>query len=440
MVHGNDFLTRIIAQCLIAGLSEPEYLAGDINGDGVNNLKDLVVLSQYVAGWENLSVTNDILDVNLDGTVDLTDVSNLAKYLAGWKEVTVKGTFFTEYLNNYHPLVEVQSKLKLNNRAAFDNDALRMEWSASGFTVQGQFSGDFILNDVKTIDPVTGNTEPVLFYAVLDGGLEYAVQLRTAGKGESVVALEGIKPGFHTVQILKASEAKAVAMTIGGITYNGSLFSAPYEKEFKMEFIGDSISSAMGLYTKEAEPDWLLRTDITKGYAIKVADYFNADFNIVSCSNGSVCTEAPYMYDEYQNLYYGNTDVKYDFESRTEPDVVVIALGANDTPEYMAKDENGKTIPAENIDVLKQGITDMLTMVRSKNPNAKIVWLYGMCEVRLASVYESTVKAFAETDGNTYYTMISRKTCAGDGGHPTPEDHTANAADIVDFLKTNVLK
>ncbi|MBQ3088840.1 MAG: DUF4886 domain-containing protein [Clostridia bacterium] len=440
MVHGNDFLTRIIAQCLIAGLSEPEHLAGDINGDGVNNLKDLVVLSQYVAGWENLSVTNDILDVNLDGTVDLTDVSNLAKHLAGWKEVTVKGSFFTEYLNTYHPLVEVQSKLKLNNRATFDGDALRMEWSASGFTVQGQFSGDFILNDVKTIDPETGNTEPVLFYAVLDGGLEYAVQLRTDGKGESVVALEGIKPGFHTVQILKASEAKAVAMTIGGITYNGSLFSAPAEKELKMEFIGDSISSAMGLYTKEAEPDWLLRTDITKGYAIKVADYFNADFNIVSCSNGSVCTEAPYMYDEYQNLYYGNTDVKYDFESRTEPDVVVIALGANDTPAYMAKDENGKTIPAENIDVLKQGITDMLTMVRSKNPNAKIVWVYGMMEVRLASVYENTVKEFAETDGNTYYTLISRHDCNGQGGHPTPDGHTANAADIVDFLKTNVLK
>ena len=314
-----------------------------------------------------------------------------------------------------------------------------MEWSASGFTVQGQFSGDFILNTVNTLDPKVGGDKYVLLYAVLDGNLKKATQIQTNGKGRDVVALQNIKPGFHTVQIIKASEASSVNMTIGGITYNGSLFDAPAEKELKIEFIGDSISSAMGIYTKEAEPNWLLRTDITKGYAIKVADYFDADFNIVSCSNGSVCSEAPYMYDEYQNLYFGNTEVKYDFASRTEPDVVVIALGANDTPAYITKDENNKTVPADNIDVLKQGITNMLTMVRSKNPNAKIVWVYGMMEVRINSVYEETVKAFAETDGNTYYTMINRNDCNGQGGHPTPEGHTANAKELISFLENGIL-
>ena len=84
----------------------------------------------------------------MDGTVNLVDVNDLAKYLAGWEGITVNGSFFAEYLNTYHSLTEVQSKLKLNNRATFNNDALRMEWSASGFTVQGQFEGDFVLNDV----------------------------------------------------------------------------------------------------------------------------------------------------------------------------------------------------------------------------------------------------------------------------------------------------
>jgi len=394
-------------------------IAGDINDSGDADLNDLVILAQLAAGWEGLEVNNELVDVNGDGKVDLTDVNTLAQYLAGWEDIQVSGGVYEKYNTVYHPLTEIEDKLKLNSRAVFDGDVLRMEWSASGFTVQGQFEGDFVLNDVVV-------TKEILLYAVLDNDYDNPVQTRTTGGNISV--LNNIKAGFHTVQIIKATEASAGQMTVGGITYNGAIFNAPAEKELKIQIIGDSISSASGLYTTTVEPDALLRNDITKGYAYKVAKHYGADLSMVSVSGGTVCTKTPSMQDYYKKAFFSK-DGTYDFATETEPDLVIVALGTNDTPTY-----NTNNVPNDNVDVLKQGIKNMLTLVREKNPNAKILWAYGMMATNIASVYKEAVEEFNATDGNTYYTMISRNDCTGSGGHPTPNGHTLNAQEFINFI------
>lgn len=60
----------------------PEYISGDINGDGTVNNKDLTRLMKYLAG-ENVNVVEEALDVNGDGTVNNKDLTRLMKYLAG---------------------------------------------------------------------------------------------------------------------------------------------------------------------------------------------------------------------------------------------------------------------------------------------------------------------------------------------------------------------
>ena len=59
-----------------------ENVAGDINGDGRVNNKDLTRLMKYLAG-ENVVVTEAVLDVNGDGKVNNKDLTRLMKYLAG---------------------------------------------------------------------------------------------------------------------------------------------------------------------------------------------------------------------------------------------------------------------------------------------------------------------------------------------------------------------
>ena len=57
-------------------------IAGDVNGDGITNNKDLTRLMKYLAG-EDVSVVGSVLDVNSDGVVNNKDLTRLMKYLAG---------------------------------------------------------------------------------------------------------------------------------------------------------------------------------------------------------------------------------------------------------------------------------------------------------------------------------------------------------------------
>ena len=85
--HGDDFTVRIYATGILQamlGEEADDHIPGDVDGDDDVNLKDLVKLAQYVAGWEGLEVDENALDVDGDGDVDLDDVNRLAKYLAGW--------------------------------------------------------------------------------------------------------------------------------------------------------------------------------------------------------------------------------------------------------------------------------------------------------------------------------------------------------------------
>ena len=60
---------------------------GDVNGDGVVDTLDRMVLSRYLANWDEYdtnSINMDAADVNGDGVVDTLDRMVLNRYLANW--------------------------------------------------------------------------------------------------------------------------------------------------------------------------------------------------------------------------------------------------------------------------------------------------------------------------------------------------------------------
>lgn len=55
---------------------------GDANGDEAVNMKDVLVMRKYIAGW-NIDINIENADINSDGSINMKDVLFLRKHLAG---------------------------------------------------------------------------------------------------------------------------------------------------------------------------------------------------------------------------------------------------------------------------------------------------------------------------------------------------------------------
>ncbi len=65
------------------GVEVVDHIAGDINGDGKVNNKDITRLFQYLSDWD-VSVNKAALDINNDNAVNNKDLTRLFRYLSGW--------------------------------------------------------------------------------------------------------------------------------------------------------------------------------------------------------------------------------------------------------------------------------------------------------------------------------------------------------------------
>ena len=63
--------------------AQPTHIAGDVNGDGSVNNKDLTRLFQYLSDWE-VEVDENALDINGDGSINNKDLTRLFQYLSDW--------------------------------------------------------------------------------------------------------------------------------------------------------------------------------------------------------------------------------------------------------------------------------------------------------------------------------------------------------------------
>ena len=67
----------------------PDFIWGDANGDGIVNIKDAVLLSQYLAAYDYGTGTSTVsvsqgADANGDGALNIKDAVLLSQYLAAY--------------------------------------------------------------------------------------------------------------------------------------------------------------------------------------------------------------------------------------------------------------------------------------------------------------------------------------------------------------------
>lgn len=275
-------------------------------------------------------------------------------------------------------------------------------WSGSGFSIR--FKGSSVLAEIYSNAPDTRNLAYLKVY--VDGVEMEDILLKD--ECQIVTLAEGLDPEQeHTVEVRKRTNSRSSTAGVGRIVLmDGTVLTPPEPKERLIEFLGDSLTvgyvAAKGGKTATA---WSTTTeDVTGTYCPQIADAFGAEYyataisgrGIVRNNGGDTDVLFPDIYPQLD--LYNNPGVEYDFAR--QPDVIVINLGTNDESAANAQ------LPKA---VFQEGLYQFLKVVRHHNPDAQIVYAYGMVRVGLSGDIEAVVTRLqAEGDNRIHYLQLEQ--------------------------------
>ncbi len=357
--------------------------------------------------------------------------------------------FTVSTLKNYK-ITELDGKYKTQGRTALVDDALMLDWSASGIEFNADCIGDIEITvkaDVKNTTKKGG----LYFTVVVDDKVMYE-DLRIPGNnnadnwtsnstnypfyipssGEYIFRIaEGLDAGRHNIKIYKQTEAQDGSFGITKIALDGELTDAPEVNDMYIEVVGDSIVAGLGNIAVGGEGAPLYQ-DALRGWPYLTAKALEADLSVVAQSgitatNGMGWTDdAVSMQTVYPlQRYYSDKNTKYGFDRN--PDVILVSLGTND---YWLLDY----YKDKDFDDIKDSIKAMLTLLREKNPDSKIVWLYGMMTT---AINDLVVNAVTEMGGEAkgYYTLSLPTKTGGGQGHPELEAQKIYADSVAEYIQ-----
>lgn len=229
----------------------------------------------------------------------------------------------------------------------------------------------------------------------------------------------------------------------------------------RLEFVGDSLTSGEGVVGAVEETDWVPALfSASRSWAKLTADLMNADFNLISQSGWGVRSSwdnnpnhtLPSIYDRVCSLSLGSADQAmgaqcfHDFSS-CPVDAVIVNLGTNDAgamsnPAWHGPD--GQTFQQlgdeRGLILFEDSVIAFLRQLRSSNPSAKLVWVYGMIDGPLGPHLDKAVRRFRQETGDqcAYYLPLTAATdeTMGSRQHPGPVCHKAAAQKTAAFLKS----
>lgn len=374
-----------------------------ITFDEYANNKDQLIINAIV---KYLSDINDNKD-----SISISTVKMPMQFYYG-----NSGYVLNEYTTATNNLVDIKDAVLLNGRTYWNEDTLGVDWIGSGFTVSGNFSGEF-----KVKLSVTGSSANI--YAIVDNDY-YNPNNIILDSSSGTFTIANLTPGVHTVQLYKATEPRLGKMTVESITYNGILYRAPAEKPLKIQVYGDSITSGSGILTPEQEPNKFISQDGYKTYGNKTAMAFNADVSIMSRSGASVMSLPSNLIQDFcYNTKYG-VGGQWDY-ANNQADIVIIGLGTNDL-QAIQNDPDG----------LKEANKQMMAKLRELNPNAHIIWVYGMMQTGKPEIFSGAVAEM--NDAKMHYVFLPRNQDGGNG-HPTDAGQRNAASTLVEYIRENIL-
>lgn len=292
----------------------------------------------------------------------------------------------------YYDIAKVNN-IKILGRTTKNKSPLTLYYTASG--IELNVSGSELYIDIHV---QYGCFEPWLCF-IVNG--EPISRFMTPEGDSRICVFRGMdEKTVKNVKIIKESQPlEGQLLQIAGISTDGEFFEVP-DRKYKIEFIGDSITSGEGAIGSKCEMDWIpMWFSAVNDYAYMTAERLNADYRICSQSGWGVCSAWDNNVTNNIPKYYEQvccySDIpgaieKYDF-SEFKPDIVSIYLCANDaaaykSPEWVDPDsgiayknrlnEDGSPCD-EDLAVFKAGVADFVCKVRKNNPDSFIFWICG---------------------------------------------------------------
>lgn len=361
-----------------------------------------------------------------------------------------------------HPLSEI-GNLKVHGRTTGRISPLTLFWTGSAveFNVKGSELWVEVEADYDTYEP---------WISILINSVPVSRQMITAGRSFICVFRGMNKDVIKNVRIVRDMQAMSGdpgnSLQIHAVKSDGD-FLPVEEKPYKIEFIGDSITSGEGAIGARTEEDWIpMWCSAIHNYSTMTASRLHADYRILSQSGWGVLTSwdnnpranMPDYYEKVCGILTGKKNEalgafeENDFES-WQPDVVVVNLGTNDggafySPEW--KDEVTGEIykqrlhehgsyHEEDLQSFEGAVVRFLMKIRKHNKQAKIVWAYGMLGIPMMPAIYRAVDAYKQTTGDKNVSVFQlpnmTEQTTGARSHPGATAHEKAAEELSAYIR-----
>ncbi|MCR4903283.1 MAG: GDSL family lipase [Butyrivibrio sp.] len=340
----------------------------------------------------------------------------------------------------YYKITDVQ-KCYVHGRTNINKDEIPLFWNNSGIEICSDASELWIEveADYSVYEPwyAVEINGALIARSMLMPGTNNICLFRSMSKGV-------VKRVFFYRDLQAMGQDNDCHMLVKGIYSDGNFKDIP-KYDYKIEFIGDSISSGEGTYGAHEDMDWIsMYMSSSHNYINMISKKINADVRIISQGGWGVCcswdsvkeNNIPDIYDYVCGLAHGDFNEKIGagkpFDSSDwQADAVVINLGTNDC--------TGMTgVGNLTEEKLEQAIVDFLKKLRGYYPNAHLLWVYGMLGYGITSNISRAVTRYMDEtkDTNAAYLTLPNtlEDEYGSRQHPGLKSHKKAADVIADYL------